>query len=46
MALGARLGRDHQEALVWQATREGTKAKNTVCGLRAPFNVARPLRYS
>ena len=46
MAQGARLGRDHKEAPVWQATREGTKTKNTLCGLRAPFNVARPLRYS
>ena len=44
MAREDRLERDQQEALVWLAT--GTKAKNMLCGLRAPFNVARPLCYS
>lgn len=34
-----------QEAPVWQAACVGSKAKNTLCGLRAPFNVARPLSY-
>lgn len=35
-----------QEAPVWQAACVASQAKNTLCGLRAPFNVARPLSYS